>query len=304
MRRKPRSPLPQQDGLDAVRLRTPGSGPWATVRDHLVERLPVPAVEVDRMLAERRVAAHDGTVVDGGTPFSPGSVLWMRRELPAEIPVPFEVEVLHRDEHLVVVDKPHFLATTPRGGHVAETALVRLRRSLGLPELSPVHRLDRPTAGLVLFTAHAGARRDYQLLFQHREVRKEYEAIAPHDPELALPRVVRSKIVKERGVLQAREEPGQPNAETRVELAERRGGLARYRLLPATGRTHQLRVHLAALGLPIVGDDLYPRVRERAADDFTDPLRLLAKELRFTDPVSGLPRHFTSRRALEWPEPR
>lgn len=301
MRRKLRSPLPQRDGLDAARLRTPGSGTWATMRDHLVERLPIPADEVDRMLREQRVADRHGRFVDATTPFAPGAVLWVQRELPAEVPVPFEVAVLHRDEHLLVADKPHFLATTPRGGHVAETALVRLRRALELPELSPVHRLDRLTAGLVLFAVHRAARREYQLLFQDRAVRKEYEAIAPHDPALELPRVVRSRIEKERGVLQAREVPGAVNAETRVELVEHRGGLARYRLLPTTGRTHQLRVHLASLGVPILGDELYPEVRERAAENFTDPLRLLAKELAFDDPITGAPRRFTSRRALELP---
>ncbi|MCX2731975.1 pseudouridine synthase [Saccharopolyspora sp. NFXS83] len=301
MRRKLRSPLPQRDGLDAARMRLPDTGAWRTMRDHLVDRLPVVPEEVDRMLRERRVAAADGSFVDAGTPFAPGAFLWIQRELPVETPVPFELDVLHRDEHLLAVDKPHFLATTPRGGHVAETALVRLRRALDLPELSPAHRLDRMTAGLVLFTVHEAARREYQLLFQNRLVHKEYEAIAHHDPGRAVPAVVRSRIVKERGVLQAREVPGPVNAETRVELVEHRGAAARYRLLPATGRTHQLRVHLASLGAPIVGDDLYPAVRDRAPDDFADPLRLLAKILRFTDPITGVARHFESRRALAWP---
>ncbi|GAB2684951.1 RluA family pseudouridine synthase [Saccharopolyspora gloriosae] len=302
MRRKLRSPLPQRDGLDAARMRLPDTGTWPTVRDHLVDRLPVAPGEVDRMLRERRVAAVDGSFVDADTPFAPGSFLWIQRALPVETPVPFELDVLHRDEHLLVVDKPHFLATTPRGGHVAETALVRLRRALDLPELSPAHRLDRMTAGLVLFTVHEAARREYQLLFQNRAVRKEYEAIAHHAPEPAVPDVVRSRIVKERGVLQAQEVPGPVNAETRVEPVERRGTAVRYRLLPTTGRTHQLRVHLASVGAPIVGDDLYPVVRDRAPDDFADPLRLLAKALRFTDPITGAPRHFESRRELDWPD--
>ncbi len=282
-------------------MRTPDTGAWATMRDHLVDRLPIPSGEVDRMLREQRVARLDGTFVDAATPFEPGSFLWIQRELPAETPVPFELDVLHRDEHLLVVDKPHFLATTPRGGHVAETALIRLRRALELPELSPAHRLDRMTAGLVLFTVHEAARREYQLLFQNRLVHKEYEAIARHDPSLSLPTVVRSRIVKERGVLQAHEVSGPVNAETRVEIVERREDAARYRLLPETGRTHQLRVHLASLGVPIIGDDLYPRVRDRAADDFTDPLRLLAKALVFTDPITGAQRRFESRRTLSWP---
>ncbi|MBK0869477.1 MAG: pseudouridylate synthase [Saccharopolyspora sp.] len=304
MRRKPRSPFPQRDGLDAVRLRTPDGGTWPTMRDHLVDRLPIAAAEVDRMLREQRVAGPGG-LVDAETPFAPRTSLWMQRETAPEPPVPHSVEVLHRDADILVADKPHFLATTPRGGHITETALVRLRRELELPELSPAHRLDRMTAGLVLFTVRPDARREYQGLFQDRAVRKEYLAVARHDPQLVLPRTVRSRIVKERGVLQAQEVPGPPNSETRVELIEHRDGLGRYRLLPTTGRTHQLRVHLAALGVPIAGDDLYPQVRDRADDDFTDPLQLLASVLEFRDPRTGLLRRFETRRTLEsWPAPR
>jgi len=302
-RKKPRSPFPQRDGLDAARLSTPASGAWATMRDHLVDRLPVEPAEVDRLLREQRVAGPDG-LVDATTPFAPRTSLWIQRDPEPEVPVPFDVDVVHRDDDVVVADKPHFLATTPRGGHITETALVRLRRELELPELSPAHRLDRATAGLVLFTARPEVRRDYQLLFQDRQVRKEYLAVAPHVPGLALPRTVRSRIVKERGVLQAREEPGEPNAETHVELLDRRGGLGLYRLVPHTGQTHQLRVHLAALGAPILGDELYPQVRQRAEDDFTEPLQLLATVLEFDDPRTGRRRRFESRRELEKWAPR
>ncbi|WP_433873449.1 RluA family pseudouridine synthase [Saccharopolyspora sp. CA-218241] len=301
MRRTPRSPLPPRDGVDATRIRLPAEGPWATVLEHLVERLPMlPADRIEAMLRAGEVVGEDGPV-GPAAPFVPHASVWFHRDLPTEVPVPFGLDVLHRDEDLVVVDKPHFLATTPRGGHVAQTALVRLRRELGLPDLSPAHRLDRMTAGVVLFVVRPELRGAYQGLFQDRAVRKVYEAIAPHDPAVALPRTVRSRIVKERGVHAARELPGEPNSETRVELLERRGGLGRYRLLPRTGRTHQLRVHLNSLGLPIVGDELYPVVAHRAPDDFTDPLRLLARSLEFTDPVSGRPRRFDSARALEWP---
>jgi tRNA pseudouridine32 synthase / 23S rRNA pseudouridine746 synthase len=217
--------------------------------------------------------------------------------------VPFPLEVVHRGEHLVVADKPHFLATTPRGGHVAETALARLRRDLGIPALSAAHRLDRLTAGLVLFTVRPEERGAYQTLFRDRLVHKEYEAVAPYDPALALPRTVRSRIVKERGVLTAREVPGEPNAVSRVELIEHRpdgpGGLARYRLVPSTGQTHQLRVHMTALGVPILGDPLYPEVTGPVpAGDFRRPLQLLARALEFTDPVTGEEHRFRSRRAL------
>jgi tRNA pseudouridine32 synthase / 23S rRNA pseudouridine746 synthase len=264
-----------------------------------VERLPrVDPARLDAMLDGGLVVGVDGPVT-ADTPYSPGTYLWFHRDLPDEVAVPFPIRVVHRDEHVLVVDKPHFLATIPRGRHVAQTALVRLRRELDLPELSPAHRLDRPTAGLLLLVVRREHRGAYQTLFRDRRVTKAYEALAPHDPGLELPRTVRSRIVKQRGVLTAQEEPGPVNAETRVALLGVRGGLARYRLEPATGRTHQLRVHMAGLGVPILGDDFYPEVREeKALDDFTRPLQLLAAEMAFADPVTGAARRFRSGLAL------
>lgn len=275
------------------------------MREHLVERLSgAGAGVVDGMFDAGLVVGADGRPVAADAPYEPGLFVWFHRELPAEVPVPFPLEVVHRDEHIVVADKPHFLATTPRGGHVAETALARLRRELGLPALTAAHRLDRLTAGLVLFTVRPEERGAYQTLFRDRRVRKEYEAVAPYDPSLALPRTVRSRIVKERGVLTAREVAGEPNAVTRVELIghrpERGTALGRYRLVPATGQTHQLRVHMNALGVPILGDPLYPEVAAPApAGDFRRPLQLLARELEFTDPVTGRQHRFRSGRTLD-----
>ncbi|KUJ67675.1 pseudouridylate synthase [Streptomyces albus subsp. albus] len=300
MRRRtsvPPAPLPQRDGIDPVRLRLPAEGPWPTVRDHLVERLPVAAGLVDALFREGGIVGTGGPIAPDA-PFAPRAYLWFYRPLEPEVPVPFELEILYRDESLVVVDKPHFLATTPRGSHVAETALVRLRRELRLPALSPAHRLDRLTAGVVMFVARPEHRRAYQSLFQDRQVLKEYEAVARHLPGLALPCSVRSRIVKERGVIAAREVPGEPNSESRIELLEQRDGLGRYRLLPLTGRTHQLRLHMSRLGVPILGDPVYPVVTDPAPDDFGRPLQLLAKVLEFTDPVTGRAHRFTSRRTL------
>ncbi|MCE7549442.1 RluA family pseudouridine synthase [Streptomyces thermodiastaticus] len=312
MRRRtppPPAPLPQRRGVDPVRVRLPASGPWATVREHLVERLSGAAPgAVEAMFRAGEVVGADGRPVAPDAPFEPGMFVWFHRELPEEVPVPFPLHVVHRDEHIVVADKPHFLATTPRGTHVAETALARLRRELGLPTLSAAHRLDRLTAGLVLFTVRPEERGRYQTLFRDRRVRKEYEAVAPYDPRLALPRTVRSRIVKERGVPAAREVPGEPNAVTRVGLVEHRAadGLARYRLVPETGQTHQLRVHMSALGVPILGDPLYPVVTGPVpAGDFRRPLQLLARTLEFTDPVTGAEHRFRSRRVLgAWVDPR
>ena len=304
MRRKLRSPLPQRHGLDAVRLRTPAETRWASMRDHLVERLPrVAPARIDAMLREERIVDAAGPIgIDA--PYVPESFLWFHRDLPVEVPVPFEIGIVHRDEHLLVVDKPHFLATIPRGSHIVETALVRLRRELDLPALSPAHRLDRVTAGLLMFVVAPEHRGAYQTLFRDRRVQKTYEAVAPYRADLALPHTVHSRIVKERGVIRAFEVPGPPNAETRVELLERRGERGRYRLCPATGRTHQLRLHLSGLGIPIFGDDFYPELTEKPLDDFSRPLQLLASTLAFTDPVTGEERAFRSRATLQaWDDP-
>ncbi|UXY26533.1 RluA family pseudouridine synthase [Streptomyces sp. HUAS TT20] len=306
MRRKtrtPPSPLPQREGVDPVRVRLPMAGSWATVGEHLVERLSGagPGV-VEAMLDAGRIVGADGLAVAADAPYVPGMFVWFQRELAAEVPVPFPLTVVYRDAHVVVADKPHFLATTPRGSHVTETALARLRRELDLPELSAAHRLDRLTAGLVLFTVRPAERGAYQTLFRDRLVRKEYEAVAPYDPALALPRTVRSRIVKERGVMAAREVEGEPNAVTRAELIEHRegDGLGRYRLTPDTGQTHQLRVHMNALGVPVLGDPLYPEVTGPVpAGDFRRPLQLLARRLEFTDPVTGVEHRFSSGRVLE-----
>ncbi|MFD9498567.1 RluA family pseudouridine synthase [Streptomyces sp. NPDC060035] len=304
----PAAPLPQRDGVDPVRVRLPEDpgGAWPSVRDHLLDRFAgaIGAERVDAMLAGGRFVGADGGAVRGDEPYTAGRFLWFHRDFAPEEPVPFPVGVVYRDEHLVIADKPHFLATTPRGRHITETAVARLRRELDLPELQPAHRLDRLTAGLVLLVVRPGERGAYQTLFRDRLVRKEYEAVAPYDPDVALPRTVRSRIVKERGVIAAREEPGEANSESRIELLEHRGGLGRYRLLPATGRTHQLRVHMNALGLPLVHDPVYPVVEpDPDREDYARPLQLLARVLEFTDPVTGGPHRFESGlRLTSWPD--
>jgi tRNA pseudouridine32 synthase/23S rRNA pseudouridine746 synthase len=272
------------------------------MRDHLIDRLPrVSPERIDLLLREQRIVDMHGPVT-ADAPFVPGGVVWFHRDLPDEVPVPFTIRIVHRDDNLLVVDKPHFLATIPRGSHVVQTALVRLRQELGLPDLVPAHRLDRATAGLVMFVVNPPRRGAYQTLFRDRLVHKEYTAVARFDPTLDLPRTVRSRIVKERGEITAREVPGPANAETRVELSDLRDGLGRYRLLPSTGRTHQLRLHMNHLGIPILGDDFYPDFTEKPLDDFTSPLQLLASVLAFTDPISGEPCRFESTRTLDaWP---
>jgi len=272
-----------RDGLGPARLRLQGGN----VADEFGRRFG-PDGRAKVLLGE--VVDADGVVMDATTTKPAGAVVFLYRELPDEVVVPFGMPVLYRDDDIVVVDKPHFLATMPRGGHVAQTALVRLRRELDLPELSPAHRLDRLTAGVLLFTARRGVRGAYQTLFARGLVRKTYLARSSAPARVDFPTVVQSRIIKRRGHFQAVEEPGEPNAETLVEAL----GDGRYRLTPRTGRTHQLRVHMASLGLPIDNDPLYPDMIDVAADDFSSPLQLVAHRLEFADPLTGAHRAFAS----------
>lgn len=281
------APLPLRDGVGPARVRLRGGA----VLVELASRFGEAAAA--KVLGGEVVTA-DGTPVTAGTVLPPGAHVYLYRDLPDEVPVPFDLPVLHRGDDLVVVDKPHFLATMPRGGHVAQTALVRLRRELALPDLAPAHRLDRLTAGVLIFTARPEVRGRYQTLFARGLVAKTYLARSSASPAVPLPVVVRNRIIKRRGDLQAVTEPGEPNAET---LVEHLGGDL-YRLAPRTGRTHQLRVHMAGLGLPLTNDSLYPDVLDVAADDFSRPLQLLAHSVEFVDPLTGAPRRFVSARTL------
>ncbi|OYN92828.1 pseudouridylate synthase [Parenemella sanctibonifatiensis] len=299
----PRSPLPPRHGLQAAWLRTPDHGqprPWPTMRAYLVERLgPAGPVEVDRMLAAEAFVWQDGSSVGAAEPVPPHQFVWFHRELREEPTVPGEVVVLHRDDRIVVVDKPPFLSSIPRGRHVTESVVVRLRHQLGLPELGPAHRLDRLTSGVLLLTTERRWRAPYQSMFERREPVKTYLALAGFRPELEWPRTVCSHIIKERGDRQAHEIAGlSPNAETQLELVTRVGERGLYRLRPRTGRTHQLRVQLAGLGIPIQGDPLYPVEQEVDIDDFSTPLQLLAESLSFIDPVDGRECEFRSPRQL------
>lgn len=276
-----------RDGVGPARLRLQGGN----VLQELNRRF---GADVAAKVPAGEVVDPAGVAVDAATSLRAGSIVYLYRELPDEVDVPFAIEVLYRDDDIVVVDKPHFLATTPRGRHVVQTALIRMRRELGNPELSPAHRLDRLTAGVLLFTVRREVRGQYQQLFARGEVHKQYLARSSAPRVVELPATLRNRIIKERSNLQATIEPGQANAETLIEAI----GPNSYRLTPRTGRTHQLRVHMASLGLPLDNDPLYPNVVEVAADDFSAPLQLIAHRLEFVDPSSGERRSFVSPRAL------
>jgi tRNA pseudouridine32 synthase/23S rRNA pseudouridine746 synthase len=266
--------------------------------DWLQERLSE-FVDVAGFLARGRFVDEAGTPVVGSAPYRSCTFVWFHRDRPDEAEVPGRIQVLFRDERIVVVDKPAFLSTIPRGQHVLQSVVVRLRAELSLPELSPLHRLDRVTSGILILAIERRWRGAYQSMFQRGEVGKTYRALAPLRPKLDCPVTVRNHLRKPRGQFEAEVVPGAPaNAITLIEREASLSDTAIYRLTPRTGRTHQLRMHMLGLGIPIVNDPLYPVDRRVALDDFSRPLQLLASEVRFTDPVDGSVRHFESVRTL------
>ena len=307
---------PLRDGVAPSRVAVP-AGPWATVLGFLATRFPAVADQWPGRLARGEVLDAQGRPLHADAPCPPGSLLWYWRSPPPEAPVPFQITLLHQDAQLVVVDKPHFLPVTPGGRHLHQTVLLRLQQQLGLPNLVPLHRLDRETAGVLAFTVQPAQRAAYHALWRGRQVHKVYEAVAPWRDDLALPQQLRHRLADAPGAgfMQVQVVAGEPNAETQIALITRlapteaqpgqpaqQGPLAHYRLTPLTGHRHQLRAQLNHLGLPIVGDRIYPTLWPEpppgAAPDFSNPLQLLARELAFVDPVSGQTRRFVSRRRL------
>ena len=310
---------PLRDGVAASRLAV-SAGSDVLLADYLAARLRS-GVDWPERMARGEVLGSQGEVLTPEAPCVPGSVVWYWRSPPPEHAPPEDIQVLHQDAHIVAIDKPHFMSVTPGGRHLHQTALVRLRRLLGLPTLVPMHRLDRETAGVLLFVVRPQDRGAYHALLRQQQATKVYEAVAPVNAELSFPLDYSSRLVEPAGddFMQMQSLPGEPNAHTRMELVRHLGAfpsgwptcangveggeaIALYRLLPSTGRKHQLRVHMNSLGIPILGDRCYPRlVPEPAPDappDWRHPLQLLAREIAFTDPVTGEARRYTSARRL------
>lgn len=262
----------------------------------LVQRFPaIPAQTWAQRLAAGDVVDAQGRVVTPEQPYQPHGKLYYYRSLPQpEARIPFDAVVLHRDAHLVVVDKPHFLPVTPSGGYLQETLLVRLRLQLGLPDLAPLHRIDRETAGLVLFAAQPASRGAYHQLFAQRKVHKIYQAVVHWQADRVLPAVHASCLLDGAHFMQMQEVVGPANSQTYLKLLAVHGNLATLELTPVTGRRHQLRVHCAALGMPIVNDQIYPQLQTQRHADYSQPLQLLAQRISFTDPFSGQLREFAS----------
>jgi len=244
---------------------------------------------------------HPAEPVTPETPYRAGATVCYFREVESEAPIPFAETVIYEDERLLIADKPHFVPVTPSGAIVNECLLFRLQRKTGLSELAPIHRLDRDTAGLVAFSKHAAERGRYTQLFQAGQVERKYLAVAKlAHPLSAGEWEVEGRVEPEPGSFRMRIVPGPANARTRIRLMEVRGGFGRFELFPATGKKHQLRLHMTSLGLPIVNDAFYPAHVDRDAGDFSQPLQLLAAELSISDPFSGQSLSFHTRLHLSF----
>jgi len=292
------APLPTVAGVTpSSRWLPPGS--WKTVLEFFKDQYPRVAVETwTRRMAQGEVLDECGRTVDPATPYRAGACVFYYRELENEHSIPFVEQVLYRDEHILVADKPHFLPVIPSGRFLQQTLLVRLRNAYNFESLVPVHRLDRETAGVVLFSINSRTTGHYTSLFRNRRVTKVYEALAPTIDPTSLPIVKRSRIVRGEPFFRMKEVEGPINSETHITYERSVGREALYQLLPLTGRKHQLRLHLAGLGIPVVNDKLYPVITRGSDDDFSQPLKLLAKSLAFQDPLSGKQHYFESTQTL------
>ena len=287
-------PESQGDDVPASRLQLP-PGAWTTVLDALCDRFPAIGRDAWRdRFARGRVLDASGNPLDVAAPYRAGAEIRYFREVAHEPCIPFAESVLYADEHLLVADKPHFLPVAPTGAYVRETLLGRLVRRLGNHDLVPLHRIDRVTAGLVLFSTSRASRARYQALFRERRIDKQYLALAAPLLALALPHVRRSRLARGEPFFRMHEVAGEANSETWLDVVERGEHAWCYRLRPVTGRKHQLRVHMAALGAPILNDAVYPGLRDPVPDDHARPLQLLAYALSFDDPLDGGRREFTS----------
>lgn len=293
------APLPVRDGVSPSYLWL-GDGTWEHMLAFMVARFPaVSAAEWAARMEKGEVLDLQGAAVYPDSPYRRGTCIFYYREVADEAPIPFAETILFQDEHLLVADKPHFLPVIPTGRFVRETLLARLKHTTGLHDLTPMHRLDRETAGVVLFSHNRATRGIYQSLFQQRAMDKVYEALAPTRPELDFPLTRRSRMVDGEPFICMTEVAGEPNAETRIEVMENRGAVSLYRLRPVTGRKHQLRLHMAVLGMPIMNDAFYPVVQPCKGDEVSRPLQLLAREIAFADPLTGQLRRFASERTLD-----
>jgi tRNA pseudouridine32 synthase/23S rRNA pseudouridine746 synthase len=296
MKRSP--PLPVRDGVSPSFVWLP-AGSWATLGAFFAQRFPAVEQRVWVARAARAEVRDDlGNPLALDSPYRVGACVFYYRELMDETPIPFEEQILFRNDQILVVDKPHFLPVIPGGRFLHESLLVRLKRSTGIETLVPIHRLDRETAGVMLFSIDPASRNLWQGLFRDRAIHKVYEALAGMDQSLVFPLTLRSRLVQDDRFFRMKEVDGEVNAETLISVLQVKDEHALYQLEPLTGKMHQLRVHMNSLGLPILNDGFYPHALPCKGDDFSSPLKLLARSLSFVDPVTGEARFFESVRHL------
>jgi tRNA pseudouridine32 synthase/23S rRNA pseudouridine746 synthase len=288
--------IPTRNGVGPSCVSLP-AGPWSTVLDFLVDRMPdISREEWAERLAQQLVLNEAAEPVAATQPYTPHTKLYYYRHIANEPVLPEKASIVFEDDHLLVADKPHFMPVTPAGRYVQQSLLVQLKHLTGNDDLVPLHRIDRETAGLVMFGKRPQDRDAYHALFRDKEMHKVYHAVAAFRTELALPRVHSSRLVPGEPFFRTQEVPGEANSETRIRLLRVDGSRALYQLEPVSGKRHQLRVHMMALGLPLEGDLFYPTVLRGPDEDedFSHPLQLLAHSVAFTDPVTGQGREFHS----------
>lgn len=271
-----------------------------TILAFLIERFPhIPAQIWEERVSSGKVLDAAGDAITAETPCTPQARISYFREVPAEAPIPFAEKILFQNGELLVADKPHFLPVTPGGGYVNECLLNRLRAKTGNDHLSPIHRLDRETAGIVLFSANPKTRGLYQRMFAEGTVEKIYQAIAEYSTASSEREWrVENRIIEGQPGFRRTVTPGEVNARSTIHLLEIKGARAKFLLQPITGKTHQLRIHMCCIGFQILNDRFYPELQPQRPDNYDTPLQLLAKEISFIDPVTGAAMVFQSEREL------
>jgi tRNA pseudouridine32 synthase / 23S rRNA pseudouridine746 synthase len=287
-----------KDGLARSKLITP-QGDWKLLIDFFTQRFQhVARNDLLQRMQRGDMVCSTGALLTEQTPFRAQQAIYYFREVPLEARVPFDEVIIFQDDEILVADKPPFLTVVPAGQHLHETLLVRLRKRTGLSNLVPMHRIDRETSGLVMFTLNPATRGKYQSLFEAKKINKRYEAIAPINEALTFPLTHRSRIEESASFMQMHEVDGLPNSVTHIRCVEKANGIAKFEINPETGKKHQIRIHFSALGMPICNDQIYPVLQPQGQDDYQRPLQLLAKAIWFTDPVNGEQRAFESPRSL------
>jgi tRNA pseudouridine32 synthase / 23S rRNA pseudouridine746 synthase len=284
--------LPTRNGVGPSVITLPVGG-WQFVVDFLAEHFhAIPHSEWLQRMQSALVMDENGELVLPDRTYQAHLKIYYYRSLENEAPIPFKEKILFQDDYIIVADKPHFLPVMPAGNYVQETLLVRLKRTTGIESLIPMHRIDRETAGLVIFVIQPETRGAYQSLFLSKQIEKTYEAIAPYRNDLHFPITYTSRLQQSENFMQMETVTGEANSTTVIDVLEHKNGYARYLLKPITGKKHQLRAHMAALGVPILNDLIYPVHRAADQDNFDQPLQLLAQKIVFEDPTTSQTRVF------------